>query len=107
MYIQTTMKTATLILFQLPRTKKKITMDKACKLYRKLYGYNNYSYYGRYRTRVKGLLDEIKAIRIFKSAIIVKNEDAQRVIELLQQYEAHIVCKKVILNKEEIEILGL
>ena len=68
-----------------------------------MYGYNNYSYYGRYRTRVKGLLDDIKAIKIFKSAIIVKNEDAHGVIELLQQYEAHIVCKKVILNKEEIE----
>ena len=101
------MKTATLILFQLPRTKNKISMAKACKLYRKLYGYNNYSYYGRYRTRVKGLLDEIGAIRVFKSAIIVRNEDAYKVITLLKEYGAEIFTKKVILNKNEIEKLGL
>ena len=101
------MKTGTLILFQLPRSEKKITMAKACKLYRKLYGYNNYSCYGRYRTRVKGLLDEIKAIRVFKSAIIVKNEDAGKVLALLQEFDAEVFTRKVILSKAEIEQLGL
>jgi len=101
------MKTGTLILFQLPRSKKNIKMSNACRLYRKLYGYNNCSYYGKYRSRVPGLLDKISAIRIFRSAILVKNEDAEKVKELLNKFQAETITKKVILNSEEIKLLGL
>ena len=101
------MKTATLVLFQLPRTKKKISTGNACKLYRTLYGYNNSSCYGRYHTRVEGLIDKINGIRLFKSAFIVKHKDLNVVIELLSKYKADIVTKKVIVDKKEAQLLGI
>ena len=101
------MKTATIVLFQLPRAKKGIPMKQACKLYRKLYGYNNSSCYGRYHTRVDGLIDKINGIRLFKSAFIVKNEDVGGVKDLLSEYQAETFTKKVIVNKEEEQQLGL
>jgi hypothetical protein len=101
------MKTATLVLFQLPRAKKNITMGKACKLYRTLYGYNNSSCYGRYHTRVEGMIDKINGIRLFRSAIIVKHRDVNKVTDLLSEYDAEIVKKKVFVDKEEAEQLGI
>jgi len=101
------MKTATIVLFQLRRAEKKIPMRQACKLYRKLYGYNNSSCYGRYHTRVDGLIDKINGIRLFKSAFIVKNEDVDVVTNLLFEYQAEIFTKKVIVNKDEERQLGL
>jgi hypothetical protein len=101
------MKTATLVLFQIPRTKKKVSTGDACKLYRALYGYNNSSCYGRYHTRVEGLIDKIQGIRIFKSAVIVKNEDIDVVTDLLDKYHADVIIKKVVVDKAEMSQLGI
>lgn len=101
------MKTGTLIVFQLERKKKRISMKEACKFYRKLYGYNNCSYYGKYHTRVPGLIDEIPAIRLGKSVLIVRNEDAPLVIALLEEYNAKYVVRKVVLEKEDYSKLNL
>jgi len=101
------MKTATIVLFHLPRAEKKISMGEACKLYRALYGYNNSSCYGRYHTRVDGLVDKINGIRIFKSALIVRNEDVSVVTDLLSKYQAEVITKKVIVTKEEEHQLGI
>ena len=101
------MKTATIVLFHLPRAGKKISMREACKFYRALYGYNNSSCYGRYHTRVDGLVDKIRGIRIFKSALIVKNEDVGVVTDLLSKYQAEVITKKVIVTKEEAHQLGI
>ena len=101
------MKTGTLILFHLPRSDKNIGMGQACKLYRTLYGYNNSSCYGKYHTNVKGLLDKIKGIRLFKSVILVKNEDAEEVVHLLDEYQAEVIMRKVILNENDAVLLGV
>ena len=96
------MKTVTLITFELPRKEKGIGMDKATKLYRKLYGYNNSSYYGKYHTRVDGLLDKLNGIKIARSVIMVKNENVEEVCKLLNEYQAEIIHRKVIPNKDDI-----
>ena len=101
------MKTGTIFIFRLARSRKGIGMSEASKLYRKLYGYNNSSYYGRYHTRVNGLLDEIKGIRLFNGAFIVRNDDAPRVEELLKKYNAEFIQKKVILDTKERKVLGV
>ncbi|HIH97386.1 MAG TPA: hypothetical protein HA348_07960 [Thermoplasmata archaeon] len=101
------METGTLMIFKLHRRDKKISMAQSCKLYRKLYGYNNSSCYGRYHTRVKGILERIGGVRLDNSSIIVKNEDAQQVVELLDEYGAEVIVRKVILTKEDRISLGL
>lgn len=101
------MKTATLIIFHLHRKDKKIEMSNACKLYRELYGYNNYSFYGKYRSRIDGLIDKINGIRIVRSVVIVRNEDAKSVMDLLLKYQAEIITKKVILDQNDIRQLQI
>lgn len=96
-----------LIVFKLPRKQKGLSMASACKLYRRLYGYNNSSYYGRYHTRVNGLLDTIPSIRYFNSVIIVKKEDSKKVISFLQRNNAVVHSWKVELSSVEARKLGL
>jgi len=91
---------AILIQFRFPR-KKGISMSTACKAYRKLYGYNNISYYGRYRTRVSGLLDEIPSIRYPGSTIMVRKDYAERIIKLLKDTGAEVYKWTVIPTLEE------
>ena len=107
MALGTAMKTGTIILFTLPRKEENIGMPKACKLYRELYGYNNTSYYGKYHSRVQGLLERLGGIRLFKSAMLVRNEDAGAVEELLKRYNAHILKRKVILSHDDVQELGM
>jgi len=101
------MENATLIAFKLPRKQKNLSMGSACKLYRRLYGYNNSSYYSRYHTRVKGLLDTIPSIRYFNSIIIVRKEDSKKVISFLQINNAIVHAWKVELLREEAKKLGM
>ena len=77
------MKTGTLMIFRLHRKDKKVPMAQSCKLYRKLYGYNNSSCYGRYHTMVKSILERIGGVQMDNSSIIVK--DARQVVELLYE----------------------
>lgn len=101
------MKRATLIQFRLPRKEKKVSMGEACKTYRKLYGYDNVSYYGRYRTRVPGLLDEIPSIRYPGSTIMVRGSDAPKVLSLLAEAKAETYTWTVVPKKAEAKRLGL
>jgi hypothetical protein len=101
------MKQATLIQFRLPRKEKKVSMGAACRVYRRLYGYDNVSYYGRYRSRVPGLLDEIPSIRYPGSMIMVREEDASKVLRLLREAKAETHTWTVVPRKTEAKRLGL
>ncbi len=95
-----------LILFRLRRKDQNIEMKNACKLYRKLYGYNNSSYYGRYHNRVPGLLDGIKHIRYINSVIIVRKEDSEKIIKFLKEYNADVHTWEVKLSESEANLLA-
>lgn len=53
------------------------------------------------------MIDKIHGIRLFRSAIIVKHRDVNDVTDLLSEYNAEIVIKKVVVDKEEAEQLGI
>ncbi len=74
----------TVRLITLPRKEKNISNAVASKVYKKLYGYENQSYYGKYRSTVPGILDEFPSIRYFNSVIIVRKEDAPEIISFLE-----------------------
>lgn len=95
------MHTATLFTFKLPRKEKKITPAKASKLYRELYGYENYSCYGKYRTHVHGLLEKLNGIFIDSQIFIIKNKYSKQMVSFLKKYSAKIFMWKVILNDKE------
>ena len=55
---------------------------------------------GKYVYERKGLLDKISNIRPVRSVIIVSNEDAAKVITLLEKYNAKVKSYSVELEEE-------
>ncbi|MCL5800600.1 MAG: hypothetical protein M1341_04720 [Candidatus Thermoplasmatota archaeon] len=74
-------------------------------MYRKLYGYNNSSDYGKYHTRVPGLLDRKKHLRYPNEAILLQSGEEQDVIDFLERNMAEVFCWEVILSHKEKELL--
>ena len=98
------MKVGSLICYTLGSDVTSIQRNKLRKL---LLGYNDYSNKGRYRYFRDGLLTEIPSIHLIRSVFIVKNEDCEKVLMLLKEFEATIYVKKVILTEEDCRRLGL
>lgn len=98
-----------LIGFRLPRKKLGMSTAEANRVYRKLYGYDNFSFYSRYRSRVPGLLDELKGIKLPRSAILIRGETAREVIEFLEENgaEVEVLSREVVLSEKEAKRLRL
>ncbi len=96
-----------LIVFTFERTGKGITPASYSKFYRKLYGYNNSSHYGRYHSRVPGFLDSIRYIKYAKGVILVEKENSDMIVEYLENNMAKVFHWDVqISGKEEIDLSG-
>ena len=86
-----------------PKTESK-DMKRFCNC---LFGYKDHSQKGKYVYERKGLLDEIPNILInpIRSIIIVKKEDAEKVLDFLKEFDAETFVKDIKLQKEELEKL--
>jgi mevalonate kinase len=93
-----------LICYTLGRNATSIQRNKLRKL---LLGYTDYSNKGRYRYFRDGLLTKIPSIRIIRSVFIVRKEDSEKVIDLLEKFGATVYVRRVILTKEDCRKLGL
>ena len=101
------MKTATIILIYFDRKATGIEEKEILRTYRKLYGYDSCSHYGRYHNRVDGLLDKVKGIRITKGLIMVRNECVDEIINFLVENKANYRSWKVVPSDEELELIGM
>ncbi len=72
---------------------------------RKLYGYTDYSNKKQYTYRREGLLDTLPHIHLnpIRSALILRKEDAQKALEILQQEGAETYRWIVRLGPEDLE----
>ncbi len=86
-----------------PKTESK-DMKRFCN---RLFGYKDHSQKGKYVYERKGLLDEIPNILInpIRSIIIVKKNDAEKVLDFLKEFDAEIYFKEIKLQKEDLEKL--
>ncbi|MDP2768124.1 MAG: hypothetical protein Q8O41_11880 [Candidatus Methanoperedens sp.] len=93
-----------IIVFRNPKAKQSELM----RFCRGLFGYKDYSNKGGYVYDRKGLLDEIRHIHLnpIRSAIIVKQDDAPRILEYLKSFRTEVYTRKVELTKEDLEKLG-
>ena len=92
-----------LIAFRLARYDK----DRASELVKRLYGQETSSHGGRYRYRRRGLLDDIPHRRLIRGVLIVRTEDAGRVVELLRELGAEVHERRVELTREDRVALGV
>jgi len=76
-------------------------------LCRKLYGYTDRSQYGRYAYKRPGVLDEIPHIVPlgWRAILITRPGDAQKVVEILKEFQAQTYVRSVDLEEEDLKIL--
>ncbi len=58
-------------------------------------------------TLENGLLTKIPSIRLVRSVFIVRNEDSEKVVDLLEEFKAKVYVRRVILTEEDCRMLGL
>lgn len=80
--------------------------DQASELVKRLYGQETSSHGGRYRYRRRGLLDDIPHRRLIRGVLIVRPEDAGRVVALLEEMGAEVHVRRIELTREDREALG-
>ncbi len=75
--------------------------DGASELVKKLYGQRTSSHGGKYVYRRKGLLDEIPHVRLIRGVVIVRTEDATRVVEFLRKFHCEVHARTVHLDSQD------
>ncbi len=73
----------------------------------RLYGYKDHSQKSKYLYERKGLLDDIPHILInpIRSIIIVKKENAEKILDFLKEFDTEVYTKEIKLEKEDIKKL--
>lgn len=92
-----------IFVFTIFKNNERKNIDKFCK---KFYGQETSSHGGKYHYRRRGLLDEIPHIKLIRGVIIVSNDNAVRVIQFLNEFNAEYYMRDVILLPEDETILS-
>jgi len=79
----------------------------ASALVKKVYGQKTSCQGGKYRYRRKGLLDVIHSVRLIRGVIIVRKKDKKKILELLQEFDAEVHVREVVLKKKDMRALAI
>ena len=85
----------------------KMSKTEQVKLSKRLYGYRDRSQRSKYLYDREGVLDTIPHIIPLgrKAILVIKADDAQPIIQLLQEHGAQIYVRTVKLEEEDVKIL--
>jgi len=67
----------------------------------KFYGQDTSSHQGKYHHHKHGLLEDVPHIKLVRGVIIIKVEHLERVLNFLNEYNAEIYIRDVILTPED------
>ena len=95
------METGTLISYKL----NKLPPQERCKIYRKLNGWKDKSQHSKYTYDRKGILSSTPHIPINRCVLIVRKESAGKIISFLDENNAEVFVREIILKKSDIEKL--
>jgi hypothetical protein len=87
------------------RLDKKMSGAERARFFRRLYGYVDRSNYGRYTYERRGLMSEIPHLSPARSVIIVRDEDAGKLVSFLRSHNAEVLARDIKLEDEDIEKL--
>lgn len=91
-----------LLVFTLPEG---TPLDVHRRFRKRIYGEETSSWGGRYRYRRKGLLDEIPHVKLYTGVVIVRNEDAKRVVAAIRENGGECIHRGVRLTREDLRVL--
>ena len=94
-----------LVRFSFDRKALGLSLLKANKFYRTLYGYHNSSHYGRYHHWVNGFIDDIDGKKIASSMILLPNDNITILTNYLEEHgsEVQIVVDKFFMEEKEFD----
>lgn len=72
-------------------SQKEISPKQRTKFKKELAGHNDASHGGKYKYRIKGLLDRIRHIKPANAVLILKKEDCKEVTNLMKKYSVDYV----------------
>ena len=93
-----------LIAFTVPTGKDRARASRFAKMF---YGQATSSHEGRYRYWRRGLLDDIPYNKLIRGVVIVREEDAERIIGFLREHSASFHVRVVELKNVDCKALGL
>jgi len=76
-----------------------LSQDYKVRVNRKLFGYTEYSTYGKYQYEREGVLDKVPHLKILRGGIIVKKEHHKQVTSILDKYNADYQIFDIIIEK--------
>ena len=74
---------------------------------RELQGLETSSWGGRYRYRLRGLLDEVPHVRLYRGVVLIREEHLPMLELLLKSYNAEYTWREVVPTEEDLEILSM
>ena len=84
-----------------PKTPSNV-VNRFCK---EFYGQDTSSHHGKYQYRRHGILDDIPHHRIIRQVVIIRTEDADKIVEFLEKYGALVHTRVVELTSEDVKFL--
>ena len=96
------MNTGALISFKVAGKNNHIKINNFC---RKFYGYTDKSNKGKYTYERKGLITRYPYIKIQRGLIIVRMDDFEEIIDILEKHGAEVFMREIILLHKDTEIL--
>ena len=81
----------------LKRTNHNI-VNQFCK---RFYGQKTSSHKGKYRYRIRGLLDDIPYVKLIRGVIIIHENNAKKIVRFLKKYNAEIYIRDIILTHKD------
>jgi hypothetical protein len=92
-----------IIVFRLLKRVGHVKVNKFC---RRFYGYLDRSNRGKYTYRRPGFIDGIPHVRVIRGVVIVRTEDAGKVVNFLKGFGAEIYAWTVVLRPEDEKALA-
>jgi hypothetical protein len=91
-----------ILVFQLPSNKKNAEISKFCQ---KFYGQDTSSWGGKYNYHRHGLMDDIPYRKLSRGVIIIKKKYLDIVLKFLEEYNAQVYVREIILTEDDKNIL--
>jgi len=72
----------------------------------KFYGQDTTNHKGKYKFHRRGLMEDIAHIKLIRGVIIVMASDLEKVLNFLNEYNAEVYTRDIILTLEDEKILN-
>ena len=92
-----------IIVFRLLKRVGHVRVNQFC---RRFYGYLDRSNRGKYSYRRPGFIDGIPHLRVIRGVVIVRTEDAGKVMSFLKEFGAEVYAWTVVLTHEDEKALA-